>query len=60
MVSASGVKPPAALDFDMKVFNNEKISLAGYDEKQNEGGSWRAACSCLISRRWVSIAVTWG
>ncbi|CAM8887524.1 unnamed protein product [Rhodiola kirilowii] len=39
MVSASGVKPPAALDFDMKVFNNEKISLAGYDEKQNEGGS---------------------
>ncbi|CAM8909156.1 unnamed protein product [Rhodiola kirilowii] len=46
MVSVSGVKPPAALDFDMK--------------KQNEGGSWRAACSCLISRRWVCIAVMWG
>ncbi|CAM8882708.1 unnamed protein product [Rhodiola kirilowii] len=38
MVSASGVKPPPAFDFDTKVFNKEKISLAGYDEYIVRGG----------------------
>ncbi|KAL9678358.1 hypothetical protein QQ045_016202 [Rhodiola kirilowii] len=38
MVSASGVKTPPALDFDTKVFNKEKISLAGHDEFIVRGG----------------------
>nr|XP_023889967.1 ketol-acid reductoisomerase, chloroplastic [Quercus suber]POE64110.1 ketol-acid reductoisomerase, chloroplastic [Quercus suber] len=38
MVSVPAVKPPTLLDFDTKVFNKEKVNLAGHDEYIVRGG----------------------
>ncbi|KAL4620564.1 hypothetical protein ACB092_06G164000 [Castanea dentata] len=38
MVSVPAIKPPTLLDFDTKVFNKEKVNLAGHDEYIVRGG----------------------
>ncbi|KAL0002092.1 hypothetical protein SO802_015873 [Lithocarpus litseifolius] len=38
MVSVPAIKPPSLLDFDTKVFNKEKVNLAGHDEYIVRGG----------------------